>query len=69
MSGDNGCGCCFNPDLDVLTGNTSAEVQKTAIRLDGMQYFPIAVRKSFHFETIATSDKTKINMGNEWLIF
>jgi hypothetical protein len=53
----------------VLTGNTSAEVQKTAIRLDGMQYVPIAVRKSFHFETIATSDKTKINMSNKWLIF
>jgi hypothetical protein len=69
MSSDNGCGCCFNPDLDVLAGNTSTEVQKTAVRLDGMQYFPIAVRKSFHFEPIATSDETEINMSNKWLIF
>jgi hypothetical protein len=67
MSSDNGRGCCFNPDLDVLAGYSRPEVQKTAIRLDGMQHLSIAVRKSFHFETIATSDETKINMGNEWL--
>ena len=67
MSSDNGRSSCFNPNLDVLARHAGSEVQETAIRLDGMQYLPIAVRKSFHFETIATSDEAKINMGNEWL--
>ena len=59
------CCCSFNPDIYFCSGIVRAEMNKSTVWLNCMDYLPIHVRKSFSLETITTSVETNIHIRGD----
>ena len=65
VAGNDWCCGSFNPDINFCSGIVRAEMNKSTVWLDCMDYLPIHVRKSFSLKTVATAVETNIHIrGN-----